>query len=590
MKGYIPDDKIDQIMGRTDIVDVVSPYVNLRKAGRNYLGLCPFHSEKTPSFTVSPDKQMYYCFGCGEGGTAVSFLMKMDNLSFPEALRHLAAKAGVELPDKPRTAEDRGKASIWAQIVGVNRLAERRFTANLISPRGEVARDYLKRRGIGDETIRRFRLGYALDEWDDLKNSLMRERVPLKQAEQAGLLVSREDGHSYDRFRGRIVFPVSDVKDRPIAFGGRLLGPGEPKYLNSPESPVYTKGRHLYGLNVTREDIRKNGYAVVVEGYFDLVSLWNAGVTHVVATLGTALTRDQVDLLRRYTSRVAVVFDPDEAGRRALERSLSLFLAGNIHVKAVVLPEGLDPDDFVRSQGPERFLKEVENARPAVEYYIDEILGGNRGTLQKDREALKEAVRFVSQIENAAERNLFARRIAERLGIEEGLLLAEIASHESSPKNPLPKQVRNHPHLEDDPVALRFIRILLACPEKTSNVRERRLLDWFTDETLRGLAECIVADTESGRPMSQAAFIDRLEDEGLKERLIRDMALNDLPPAEALDREYVDIVVQMRKRWFRQQRQVLNRQLRQAQEGGDEDRCNVLLGEMARLLLEERRP
>ena len=590
MKGYIPDDKIDQIMGRTDIVDVVSPYVNLRKAGRNYLGLCPFHSEKTPSFTVSPDKQMYYCFGCGERGTAVSFLMKMDNLSFPEALRHLAAKAGVELPDKPRTAEDRGKASIWAQIVGVNRLAERRFTANLISPRGEVARDYLKRRGIGDETIRRFRLGYALDEWDDLKNSLMRERVPLKQAEQAGLLVSREDGHSYDRFRGRIVFPVSDVKDRPIAFGGRLLGPGEPKYLNSPESPVYTKGRHLYGLNVTREDIRKNGYAVVVEGYFDLVSLWNAGVTHVVATLGTALTRDQVDLLRRYTSRVAVVFDPDEAGRRALERSLSLFLAGNIHVKAVVLPEGLDPDDFVRSQGPERFLKEVENARPAVEYYIDEILGGNRGTLQKDREALKEAVRFVSQIENAAERNLFARRIAERLGIEEGLLLAEIASHESSPKNPLPKQVRNHPHLEDDPVALRFIRILLACPEKTSNVRERRLLDWFTDETLRGLAECIVADTESGRPMSQAAFIDRLEDEGLKERLIRDMALNDLPPAEALDREYVDIVVQMRKRWFRQQRQVLNRQLRQAQEGGDEDRCNVLLGEMARLLLEERRP
>jgi len=590
VKGYIPDDKIDQIMGRTDIVDVVSPYVNLRKAGRNYLGLCPFHSEKTPSFTVSPDKQMYYCFGCGERGTAVSFLMKMDNLSFPEALRHLAAKAGVELPDKPRTAEDRGKASIWAQIVGVNRLAERRFTANLISPRGEVARDYLKRRGIGDETIRRFRLGYALDEWDDLKNSLMRERVPLKQAEQAGLLVSREDGHSYDRFRGRIVFPVSDVKDRPIAFGGRLLGPGEPKYLNSPESPVYTKGRHLYGLNVTREDIRKNGYAVVVEGYFDLVSLWNAGVTHVVATLGTALTRDQVDLLRRYTSRVAVVFDPDEAGRRALERSLSLFLAGNIHVKAVVLPEGLDPDDFVRSQGPERFLKEVENARPAVEYYIDEILGGNRGTLQKDREALKEAVRFVSQIENAAERNLFARRIAERLGIEEGLLLAEIASHESSPKNPLPKQVRNHPHLEDDPVALRFIRILLACPEKTSNVRERRLLDWFTDETLRGLAECIVADTESGRPMSQAAFIDRLEDEGLKERLIRDMALNDLPPAEALDREYVDIVVQMRKRWFRQQRQVLNRQLRQAQEGGDEDRCNVLLGEMARLLLEERRP
>ncbi len=214
-----------------------------------------------------------------------------------------------------------------------------------------------------------------------------------------------------------------------------------------------------------------------------------------------------------------------------------------------------------------------------MEYYIDEILGGNRGTLQKDREALKEAVRFVSQIENAAERNLFARRIAERLGIEEGLLLAEIASHESSPKNPLPKQVRNHPHLEDDPVALRFIRILLACPEKTSNVRERRLLDWFTDETLRGLAECIVADTESGRPMSQAAFIDRLEDEGLKERLIRDMALNDLPPAEALDREYVDFVVKMRKRWFRQQRQVLNRQLRQAQEGGDEDRCNVLLGE-----------
>ncbi len=590
MKGYIPDDKIDQIMGRTDIVDVVSPYVHLRKAGRNYLGLCPFHSEKTPSFTVSPDKQMYYCFGCGEGGTAVSFLMKMDNLSFPEALRHLAAKAGVELPERPQKAEDKGKASLWSQIIGVNRLAERRFIANLVSPRGNIARDYLKRRGIGDETVRRFRLGYALDEWDDLKSCLLRDRVSLKQAEQAGLLVFREDGHSYDRFRGRIVFPVSDVKDRPIAFGGRLLGPGEPKYLNSPESPVYTKGRHLYGLNVTREDIQKKGYAIVVEGYFDLISLWNAGVTHVVATLGTALTRDQVDLIRRYTSQVAVVFDPDEAGRRALERSLSMFLAGNIHVKAVVLPDGLDPDDFVRSLGPERFLKEVERARPAVEYYIDEVLGSNRGTLQKDRESLQEAVRFVSQIENAVERNLFARRVAERLGIEEGLLLAEIASREREEKNPFMERVCSQPHSVDDPVALRLIRILLACPEKISDVQQRRLLDFFTDATLRDLADRIAAEAASGRPMVQAAFIDRLEDEDLKDRLIREMALNDLPPVEALDREYIDIVRQIRKRWFRHQRQVLNRQLRQAQESGDEDRCNALLGQMAHLLLEEKRP
>ncbi len=427
MNGSIPDDKIEEIRRRADIASLIGEYVTLKKAGKNYLGLCPFHREKTPSFTVSPDKQMFYCFGCSEGGNVFSFLMKLNNLTFPEAVRHLAKKVGVVIPERTMSREEKERYTLAEQIRQVNELAAGFFMKTLQSPAGEDAREYLRKRGIGEAAIRTFRLGYAPEGWSNLREFIEKKGVPPKLAEQAGLLVERtgkSQGH-YDRFRGRVMIPIEDVDGHVIAFGGRVMGAGEPKYMNSPESVVYTKGNTLYGLARTREAIREKGFALLVEGYFDLIALWNAGIPNVAAVLGTALTSAQVDLIRRYTARVVAIFDPDEAGRKALARSLELFLAGNVHARALILPDGHDPDEFVRIHGREKMDEVVAKAWPMADYYIDQILGG-RGTLEEDRDKLREAVSFLGRLKDGVERNLFVKKVAEALAVDEAVLNKEV--------------------------------------------------------------------------------------------------------------------------------------------------------------------
>ncbi|MDD5711155.1 MAG: DNA primase, partial [Smithellaceae bacterium] len=286
MNGRIPADKVEEIRSRVDIVSLVGDYVTLKKAGRNYLGLCPFHQEKTPSFTVNPVKQMFYCFGCGEGGNAVTFLMKASNMSFPEALRYLAGKTGVVIPERQMTAEEKKELSERERQLRVMQLATDHFAANLNSSAGLEARDYLKKRGLTADVAKEFRLGYAVDNWHALKSFLDARKVPAKLAEQVGLTIEKEGerGTFFDRFRGRLIFPIEDLGGRVIAFGGRIIGKGEPKYLNSPETPLYVKGRNLYGLNKAKDSVREKGYLVLVEGYMDPISLWASGVTNVAAT------------------------------------------------------------------------------------------------------------------------------------------------------------------------------------------------------------------------------------------------------------------------------------------------------------------
>jgi DNA primase len=289
------DSKIEEIKSRVDIVELVSEYVTLKKAGRNYSGLCPFHQEKTGSFTVNREKQIFYCFGCGQGGNAITFLMKIANKTFPEAIKDLAEKTGVVLPTRLTSSEDRKNDTIRECIASLNLGAAQQFARNLYSPAGKVARDYLQNRGITEETVKQFRLGYVPDTWRSLTDYIEGGGTSLKLAEQGGLIIAGKEGSYYDRFRGRLMFPIENVFGEIVAFGGRILEKGEPKYLNSPESPVYIKGRNLYGLYKTKEEIRKKGFALIVEGYFDLISLWNAGIGNVVATLGTALTRDHLE-------------------------------------------------------------------------------------------------------------------------------------------------------------------------------------------------------------------------------------------------------------------------------------------------------
>jgi DNA primase len=585
LKSHIPDIKIEEIKSRANIVDLVSEYVTLKKAGRNFVGLCPFHKEKTPSFTVTPDKQIFYCFGCGEGGNVFSFLMKINQMAYPEAIRHLARKTGVVIPERVSSHEEKEQISLREQLTHINHIAAVYYSNNLFSSVGKEAQIYLKKRQIREEIIREFRLGFALDGWRHLKDFFEREKISLKVAEQAGLLIPGKDASLYDRFRARLMIPIEDVSGRVIAFGGRIIGAGEPKYLNSPESAVYIKGRNLYGLNRTKEEIRKQGYAILVEGYFDLILLWNAGITPVVATLGTALTREQVDLIGRYTSHVAVLFDPDEAGQKALERSLELFLAGNMHVRAVILPSGYDPDDYVRTFGKDRLLELIARAPSMVDYYIENVMG-DRGTFEKDRDVLRKSLSFIRHIDNAIERNLFIKRVSEKLGIDQDVLKTEISHSMTASPNAATKQ-KKHPGTVDL-LEMNLIHILMMHPEKLAVMAETNILNYFISPDLKSLGEELKMFATGPGNFDAVEFISRLDSGVLRERLLRKVIDESSYDEKVLDRLLADTVKQIKRRWYREIKKILMIKMNKAQEAGDMNLCNELLNEKERLLKEER--
>jgi len=590
LKGSIPEDKIEEIRRRADIVSLIGEYVTLRKAGKNFLGLCPFHREKTPSFTVSPEKQMFYCFGCSEGGDAVSFLMKLNQLTFPEAVRHLAGKAGVVIPERTVSHEEKERRTLREQIRQTNELAAGFFADALRSPAGEGAREYLRKRGIGEEAISTFRLGLAPDGWRHLLDFLGKKGISPQLAEKAGLIVPRagqQDRGYYDRFRGRLMIPIEDVDGHVIAFGGRVMGAGEPKYVNSPESAVYTKGNNLYGLARTREAIRERGFAILIEGYFDLISLWNAGITNVVATLGTALTRSQIDLIRRYTTHVAAVFDSDEAGRKALARSLELFLAGNIHARAVILPDGYDPDDFVRTRGREETEELVARALPMVDYYIDEILGG-RGTLEEDRDKLREAVSFICRIEDAIARNLFVKKVSEKLNVDQDVLKTEVQRALSRAPAPQIDQPRRKTAGEIDHLELSLIHMMLEYPTLTPRVAESGVLNCFLTEELKSLGERILADAGKEEMPDASSLVSGLAEGPVRVKILALLMRESPYHEEWMDRLLVDTTRQIRRKWCKERHRILRRQIGKAEEDGNGELCARLLREKERLMQEEK--
>ncbi len=591
MKGSIPEATIEEIRRRTDIVSLIGEYVTLKKAGRNFLGLCPFHREKTPSFTVSPDKQMFYCFGCSEGGNAVSFLMKLNHLTFPEAIRHLAGKVGVVIPEKPMSREERERSTLTERIHRANELAAGFFVRSLQSPAGASAREYLRKRGIGEAAIKAFRLGFAPDGWHHLLDFLGKQGISPALAEQAGLVVARsgnERGH-YDRFRGRLMIPIEDVDGHVIAFGGRVMGAGEPKYMNSPESAVYTKGNTLYGLAKTRDAIREKGFAILVEGYFDLIALWNAGILNVVATLGTALTRAQVDLIRRYTPNVAALFDPDEAGRKALARSLELFLAGNVHARAVILPDGYDPDDFVRTQGREKMDELLAHALPMADYYIERILGG-QGTLEEDRDKLREAVAFICRLEDAVERNLFVKRVAEKLDVDEEVLKGEVRrglQHHPAAATAGPQ--RRKADAAMDPLELSLIRMMLEHPGRAAAVGEFGVLDCFRTEELKMLGEALLAMDRHGKSMGDVtSLIDALTAGPLREKLLALLVQESPYPEALIDRLLADAIRKIRERSNRERGRILTRRIAEAEKAKNMELRDRLMLEKERIRQEEK--
>ena len=423
-RGLISEDVINQIRDRIDIAEVVGQHVSLSKTGQNLKGLCPFHQEKSPSFTVSSSRQIFHCFGCGAGGNVFSFLMRITGASFPDTVRELGQKVGIEVKESGGSAGSQGTQS--GRIEQLNRAVASWFQENLRDQTiGAPAREYLAGRGIQPAIIERFGIGYVPAEWDGLSKTLAKQGFPSSEVAAAGLTVAREHSAGfYDRFRSRVMFPIVDLRKRVVGFGGRILGEGTPKYLNSPDTPLFKKGNTLFALDVAREAVARLKTVIVVEGYFDVIALHQSGLTHTVATLGTALTPEHIQVLRRFAAKVVLLFDPDQAGVRAALRGLDLFVNSGMGVTVVTLPAGEDPDTYVRKEGPEAFARLEAQAPSLLDFSLEQSLkAAESSTLEERIRSVDEVLRILQKSEHPIEREERIRLVAERLGVNQQRLI-----------------------------------------------------------------------------------------------------------------------------------------------------------------------
>ena len=417
-----PENFITELVDRSDIADVVSSYVRLsKKSGSNLFGLCPFHSEKTPSFSVSPDKQIYHCFGCGKGGGVINFIMEVENLNFPEAVEFLARRAGMPIPEQTNDRESQKKA----RMLALNKEAARFFYAQLSSPEGKMAVDYMRNRKISPAVAKNFGIGYAPNTWDSLRNAMKEKGFTDFEMFDAGLVRKGKNGGFYDCFRSRLMFPVIDVRGDVIGFSGRILGDGEPKYMNSPETLVFNKTRNLFALNLAKKS--KCGYIILSEGNIDVVSLHQAGFDSAVASLGTSLTPEQARLISRYTDQVVIAYDNDSAGIKATQRAIGILEKLELKVKVLRLEGAKDPDDFIKTKGPDAFRNLLEGSENQIDYRMRSVMDKYDLSVDEQKvEYLKEATDLVARLPGAVERQVYAMRLASTTGLNADVVSAEV--------------------------------------------------------------------------------------------------------------------------------------------------------------------
>jgi DNA primase len=493
---FSQEDKISEIRQRASILEVVSDYVSLKRAGKNYRGLCPFHSEKTPSFMVNEEKQIFHCFGCGEGGDVFTFLMKIGQLTFRQAVEELAKRYGVKLPRWEASEAQKKEMERRAIFFHINQLASEYYHHLLTQKKeGERGRRYLDQRGISEEIIQNYRLGYATERWDALVEYFLEKKVPLEQAWQLGLILPTKKGNGsnkkegwYDVFRNRIIFPIFDLHGRVVGFGGRLLGEGLPKYMNSSESEIYHKGEILYGLPVAKRYILERDCVIIVEGYFDLLTLHQFGLKNSVATLGTALTQNQIYLLKRWTKNIILLFDPDQAGTKAALRTLPLFLEEGLGPKVLTLPRGEDPDTFIRKGNLDSLEKMLTEALPLIDFYFEDLLKTyDPNSVDGKVKIAEEGMKLIQKIPEKIRRDFYVKTLAERLDVKESTL-HEILS--SLPKNRVkaPPSISPLPPPEPFPKAEEMlIRLLIHHPELIPKGSKEGILHEFENPLLKRL-------------------------------------------------------------------------------------------------------
>jgi DNA primase len=527
----ISDEKIAEVRERAGIVEVISDYISLKKSGANFQGLCPFHGEKTPSFNVNPSRGIFHCFGCGVGGNAVTFVMKMEGLSFPEAVKLLAKRVGVEIDDRPPTRSEIKRKDEKEQQFGIVAAAAD-YYAKLLKdgPAGDAGRRYLDGRGVEGEIISSYRLGYASDRWDGLVTYLKQKGISPEQVEKLGLIKSKSGSGYFDLFRNRLIFTISNVHGQPIGFGGRVLDDSLPKYINSPESPVYQKSEVLFGLDLAKQAMRLQRSAIVVEGYFDHLALYRAGITNVVATCGTALTKGHLQVLRRYTDKLYLFFDGDSAGKKATFRAMELLLAEQMPCNVIELPAGDDPDSYLAKHSAEEFGEHMNRSLPALDYYLRDLVSQeNTGTVAGKKAVVDRFMPLLQKLADPVERDLYRRELSRLLAVDIGTLGGGRSAAE--PKSAASMPVRSVAGNAESIVALLFIYPEIASDFSGSGVAG--LLPPVLREIAAKIIEAAALNEkiEFGSIIAQSAERDELRT--LAALLVDDAHLADIDPHKA---------------------------------------------------------
>ncbi len=578
----ISDDTINEIKSRAHIVDVIGEYVHLKQAGNNYKGLCPFHSEKTPSFMVSPSKGIFHCFGCGAGGNVFTFLMKFKGITFPEAVRVLGEKVGIRV--SAASVESSSGEKIES-IYQINKETAQLFAKNLDTHSGEAAREYLRNRKIDTETQKCYQIGYAPDRWDALLTYFGKRGYGSDLLEEAGLIVKRKRGTGYyDRFRNRIMFPIQDSMERVIGFGGRTFGSSDtdtPKYINSNENPVYHKGKNLYGFNIASEYIRKSGFALIVEGYMDVLRMFKEDFRNTVAPLGTALTEDQISLMMRYTRRIFLCFDPDEAGKKAMIRAAHLMHSKGIDPSIILIPSGRDPGDFFDEYTKEDFQLFLDGAEPGIHFIVDSFVDRKKSyTANEKIVILQEASEYYLGMRDTILQHEFLKILSSALGISDTLIRQELdsLSHQrlsSASRGRTPSTKDAHTKIKSSISAEQYLLLLLLSNPELLSIAESRLDEsYFRGKWTKQLWSAIIKANAHGSWNSGTVF-DYLNNEKYIEYLsgkLLEENLNMNP-----EEQIIDVVATLKEKRIREKIEKINGQLRDAELENDEERTKNLI-------------
>lgn len=610
----IPQEIIDDVRASTNIVDVISQFVQLRQAGPNWKGLCPFHEEKTPSFNVNEPRQIYHCFGCGEGGNVFSFLQKLENRTFPEVVEMLAERAGIQMPEKDESPEQKKARSERDQLYRANEAARTFFQKQLASNAGKAAYEYVRGRGFSDELIEELGVGYCGPGWDAFAKYCQSRRHPLRVAEKAGLVVKGKRGTYYDRFHERLVFPITNRSSRVIGFGGRLLEGEGPKYLNSAETPIYHKQEAVFGIDLARAAIGKRERVLIVEGYFDVMALAQHGFRESVATCGTALTAGHIGVLRRYTTGFVLLYDGDAAGRKAAMRCLPMFVEAGLSAHVVLLPAEHDPDTYVQEKGAEALEQLIERATPLEKLSVIEARRRGRDDVSGRLEVAKRLAGVFSKAPERLARLSYASLVADTLDLPEDLVQglfegdpSALAALDAPPPPPRQKPFRRFKgpgrpteaenewtqgQLQRDerlrPLLTQrsnpeetLVKLMLVSPQVAATVGAVGILLRFSDERLRALGEMITTQQREGeRPIEPADLLDRVTDEKHRriiESIDQDVALANASDFDAIAQDCIETIL---KNSHKDQRKALRAAIEAAERAGDEERVLALQQEL----------